>query len=206
MKALATEDVTIYPLTAPFDGTIVTMSAVYSQRAEPTDVLFTLADLTTVRVVANIPESDFAVLPALKDATVRLTAAAYPGRTFTARMLYTGAIVDPTTRRVRLVAETANPEGLIRLGMFVQIRLDSPATERVLTVASSAVVEVDGRPAVFIPDSAGRTFTLRHVITGREAAGSLAIASGLTSGEQVVVDGAFTLKSELILKNQPEED
>lgn len=205
-EATAAEDVTAYPLLAPFDGTIVTMSAVYSQRAEPNDVLFTLADISSVYAVASIPESDFAVLPALKSGTVRLIAAAYPGRTFEAKMLYTGASVDPTTRRVRLVAEMPNPDDMLRLGMFVQIRLDSPHTERVLSVPVAALIEIDGKPAVFVPDADVRTFTLRHVTPGRSAAGYQVITSGLSSGDKVVTNGAFTLKSELILQNEPEED
>ncbi|HEV3165041.1 MAG TPA: efflux RND transporter periplasmic adaptor subunit [Isosphaeraceae bacterium] len=207
LKSLATEDLIAYPLLAPFGGTIVTMSAVYSQRAEPTDVLFTLADLSTVYVVANIPESDFSVLPNLKpDGVVRVTAAAYPGRTFEAKVLFTGSMVDPTTRRLRLVAETSNPEGLWRLGMFVQIRVDSPTTERVLTVPESAVIEIDGRTAVFVPGKDEKTFTIRMVTTGREAEGQRVITAGLESGDRVVTAGAFVLKSELILQNEPEED
>ena len=95
------------------------------------DVLFTLADLSTVWVMANIPESDFASLPALqrRDRSA-LTATAYPGRTFEARLLSVGAMVDPTTRTVPILAETANPDDLLKLGMFVRIVLDSAAEPR----------------------------------------------------------------------------
>jgi cobalt-zinc-cadmium efflux system membrane fusion protein len=205
-RSVADDDLAAYALRAPFDGTIVSATAVYSQRAEPADVLFTLADLSTIWVVANIPESDFSVLPALKDATIRVTAVAYPGRRWDAKVLFTGAMVDPTTRRLRLVAETADADGLLRLGMFVQIRLDSPTTERHLTVPSGAVIEVDGRPAVFVPGREGHAFTLHPVTPGREAQGRQVIAAGLKPGDQVVSVGAFTLKSELILQNEPEED
>jgi RND family efflux transporter MFP subunit len=200
------EDVTAYPIVAPFDATVLTTSVVYSQRAELTDVLMTLADVSSVYVVANIPEADFAVLPRLQEATVRVTAAAYPGRTFEAKVLYTGATVDPTTRRVRLVAEAANPDGLLKLGLFVQILLDSPRTRPVLTVPAGAVVEVEGRKTVFVPGKDDRTFQLRAVTTGREAEGRVAITHGLAPGERVVTSGAFLLKSELILQSEPEED
>lgn len=207
MSELLAEDVLAYPLLAPFDGTIVSVSAVFSQRAEPTDVLFTLADLSTVRAVANIPEADFSVLPSLKDGKVRMTAAAYPERVFEAKVLYSGAMVDPSTRRMRLVAETQNPDDLLRLGMFVQIRLDSPTTERVLTVPAGAVFDMDDRSAVFVPSGKdGRTFTLRHVVKGRESAGRRVITKGLAPGDRVVSEGAFTLKSELTFQNEPQED
>ncbi len=66
-QSSTSEDVTAYQLTAPFDGTILTKAAVPSQKADPTDVLFVLADLSTVWVMANVTESDLAVLPTLKE-------------------------------------------------------------------------------------------------------------------------------------------
>jgi multidrug efflux pump subunit AcrA (membrane-fusion protein) len=202
----AAEDITAYPLVAPFEGTILTTSVVPSQRVELTDILFTLADLRTVRVVANIPELDLPMLPLLSEGGVRVEAAAYPGRSFKAAMLYSAPMVDPMTRRVRLVAEAPNSEGLLRLGMFTNVLLESPSKDVALTVPASALVEIENKQAVFIALRDGQTFTLRYVITGREAAGRQAITGGLSEGEVVVKEGAFMLKSELILQNQPEED
>jgi RND family efflux transporter MFP subunit len=201
-----TDDVTAYPLVAPFDSTITAMSCVVSQRAELMDVLFSVADLSTLRVVGNIAETQLAVLPQLKKGQVRFSAAAYPGRTFEAKTLYVSPTVDPNTRRVSLVAELANREGLFKLGMFVEIRFDSTATERVLTVPAAAVVEIEGRKGVFTAASAPRTFVFKPVITGRETSGKVVIAQGLEAGQKVVTNGAFTLKSELLLQSQTEEE
>ncbi len=199
------EDLTAYPIVAPIDGTIVSTSTVASQRVEPVDTLFVLADLSEVYVAANVPESDFAALPGLKGGTVRLTATAYPGREFDARMIYTGAEVDPATRSVRLVAATANPDGLLKLGMFARIALDTAATEKAPTVPLGSVVEVDGKSAVFVPGKGDRTFVIRPVKLGREALGRQVVAEGLKAGDRVVAAGAFLLKSELILQNEAEE-
>src|SRR5581483_6517614 len=144
----AHEDVVAYKITAPFDGTIITKAAVPSQKAEMNDVLFTLADLSNVWVMANVGESEFSLLPQLKEGQIRLTAAAYPGKTFEARLLSVGAVVDPTTRTVPLLAETPNPDGILKLGMFVRIVLDSAATEDALTVPTAAVVEIEGKKGV----------------------------------------------------------
>jgi RND family efflux transporter MFP subunit len=204
---LASEDVTIYSITAPFDGTIITKSAVLSQKAEINDVLFTLADLSTVWVMVNIPESDFALLPALSASTIRLTATAYPGRNFEARILSVGATLDPTTRTVPMLARTANPDGILKLGMFVRIVLDTAIAARVLTVPQAAVVEIEGKKGVFVPDANdSRTFHFRPVKPDRAAGDRLVITSGLAAGDEVVSKGAFTLKSELILENQTEEE
>ncbi len=165
-----------------------------------------LADLSKVYAVANIPESDFAALPTLGGGTVRLTATAYPGRHFEARMLYTGAEVDPVTRTVRLVAETENPDDLLKLGMFARIVLDAANSEKTATIPVASVLDVDGKPAVFVPGEGERTFVIRPVKLGREALGRRVVTEGLKPGDRVVVAGAFLLKSELILQNETEEE
>jgi cobalt-zinc-cadmium efflux system membrane fusion protein len=204
---LMAEDVTAYPLHAPFDATVLTVATVFSQHVAPTDVLFTLADVSKVYVVANIPETDFKILPTLPGgASVHVTAAAYPDQAFTAKILYTGAMVDPATRRIRLVAEADNPDDLLRLGLFVEVRIDTTATESVVTIPASAVVEIDGKAAVFRPDRDGKTFHLHPVTTGRAAGGRVVVTAGLKPGDRVVSTGAFMLKSELVLQNEPEEE
>ena len=65
LDKLASEDVTAYEIPSPLDGTVIARTAVVSQRAEVNDSLFTVADLSTVWVTANIPESDFALLAEL---------------------------------------------------------------------------------------------------------------------------------------------
>jgi membrane fusion protein, heavy metal efflux system len=204
-----TEDLTAYPIVAPFDGTVVSTLTVISQRVEPTDALFVLADLARVHAVANIDESKFAILPGLGKAggKVRLTAEAYPGRSFESRMLYIGSEVDPNTRTVRLVSETDDPDGLLKLGMPINIVLDTATTEKALTVPIGSVVEVEGKgSAVFVPGEGERTFVIRPVKLGREALGRQVVVEGLKPGDKVVVAGAFLIKSELLLQQESEED
>jgi len=201
------EDVTGYQVLAPFDGTIISKSVVPSQKAEINDVLFSLADLATVWVMANVPESDFGILPALKAGTLRISATAYPERTFEAKLLSIGASVDPATRTVPIMAEAKNPDDVLKLGMFIRITLDCPSTQETLTIPSSALVEIDGKSGVFAPSATGdRTFKFHPVKTGREAGDRRVIASGLAPGDRVVAQGAFFLKSELILQSDTEED
>jgi cobalt-zinc-cadmium efflux system membrane fusion protein len=201
------EDLTAYPIVAPFDGTVVTTSAVISQRVDVTDSLFVLADLAVVHAVANVDESKFSLLPGLRGGKVRLTAQAYPGRVFESRMLYTGSEVDPNTRTVRLVSETDDPEGLLKLGMPINIVLDTATTEKALTVPAAALVEVEGKgTSVFVPGPGQRTFVIRPVKLGREALGRQVVTTGLKPGDQVVVAGAFLIKSELLLQQETEEE
>ena len=200
------EDVTAYPIVAPFAGTIVARSAVPSQRVEPTDAMFTLADLSIVRVTANVPESQVRLLTGVGKSTIKFTAASYPGRTFEATVIYVGEEVDPATRTVAMLAEMPNPEGLLRPGMFVRILLDTPERIISLTVPAGAVVEVEGKPGVFRPGKDEHTFTFTPIVAGRESDGRRAVESGLKPGDRVVVAGAFTLKSEMVLQGETEKD
>ena len=200
------EDVTAYPIAAPFEGTIVARSVVPSQRVEPIEPIFTLADTTNVRVTANVPESRVGLL-AMGRPVVRFGAEAYPGRTFEGRVIFVGEEVDPKTRTVAILAETPNTEGLLRPGMFVRIVLDAPGTTPSLTVPAGAVVEVDGKPGVFRPGVEPRSYLFHPVaLVGPEANGRRRIGSGLAAGDAVVSAGAFALKSELVLQNETGED
>jgi cobalt-zinc-cadmium efflux system membrane fusion protein len=203
------EDVTFYPIVAPFDGTIIKKYAVHSQKAETNDVLFVLADLRKVWVTANISESDVDKLSSIKDGTFHFSASAYPNRDFTARLLSRGAVVDPQTRTLPLLAEADNPEDILKVNMFVRIMLDNSASERVLTVPVAAVVDIDSEKYVFVPSGQERDhhrFTLRPVEAGRQTGDRVEIKSGLTEGDKIVASGAFFLKSDLILQNEPEEE
>jgi RND family efflux transporter MFP subunit len=173
------------------------------------DILFTLADLSNVWVMANVPESEFASLHALRGGTVHVSATAYPGRSFEARLLSIGAVVDPTTRTVPILAETPNTDDMLKLGMFVRIVLRGATSEEVLIVPTAAVVEIENQKGVFLPagkEKDGHAYTFRPVKLGREAGDRQVVVTGLSKGEPVVSSGAFFLKSELILQNETEED
>jgi len=203
------EDVTFYRITAPFDGTIVKKSVVFSQKADLNDVLFVLADLRSVWVTANVIDSDVDKLRAIKDGSFRMSATAYPGREFRARLLSVGAIVDPQTRTLPVLAQAENPDDLFKLGMFVRIHLDSSSSELVLTMPAGAAVEIDGQNVVFVPEkntSDNRTFSVRPAELGPQTGDRVVVKAGLNKGETVVSAGSFMLKSELILQNQADEE
>jgi RND family efflux transporter MFP subunit len=203
------EDVTIYRITAPFDGTIIKKDAAFSQKADLNAVLFVLTDLRSVWVTANVTESKLDKLPKLKDSSFRMSATAYPGQEFKARLLSLGATVDTQTRTLPVLAQADNTDDLFKLGMFVQIHLDSSAVESVLTVPAAAAVEIDGQNVVFLPSqnsSGSRSFEVRPVELGSQIGDRVLVKAGLKEGDQIVASGTFMLKSELILQNQAEEE
>jgi RND family efflux transporter MFP subunit len=207
------EDVAVYSIIAPFDGTILKKDAVPSQKVDSNAILFTVADLNTVWVTANIGESDVASVPSIQGGSIRMTSPSYGTRIFPAKLLSIGAIVDPQTRTVPLLAQADNHDGLLKPGMFVRILLDSPTSERVLTVPRSGVVEIEGKSGVFVPQKPNASgaadhhaFTFQPIVMGRETGDRVVVVSGLKEGDVVVASGAYLLKSELILQNQTEGD
>jgi membrane fusion protein, heavy metal efflux system len=205
-KLAATEDVTRYEINAPFDGHILKKFAAVRQKADMNDVLFLVADLRTVWVKADVSESDVPKLTRLQDGTIRFRTTAYGDREFRARLISVGSVFDPQTRMVPILAEADNPDGLLKVGMFARILLDSSAVEEALTVPAAAVVEKDGLKFVFVPADSPRTFTLRPVEVGRQTGDRTIVKAGLNAGETVVASGAFFLKSELILQNSSDDE
>ncbi len=135
-----------------------------------------------------------------------MTVPAYPGRTFPAKLLSVGAMVDPTTRTVPLLAETDNTDGLLKLEMFTRIVLDSPSRpERPHNPGRGH--RRDRRAGRGLPPYRPEHADL-HLSVGqarprlRTNAGSFLPAS--IPGQTVVSAGAYLLKSELILQNEGE--
>jgi len=203
------DDITVYRIVAPFDGTVIAKSVVSSQQAAPTDLLLSLADLSTVWIAASVAESDLAKIPNVAGGAIRFATTAYPDRDFEATLLSVGSQVDSLTRTVAIRAQTDNADGALRPGMFARILFDGPVGEPSLTIPSGSLVWVDGHPGVFRPEGADPerlAFVLHPIEPGRQVEGRTVVKSGLKEGDEVVAAGAFVLKSELILQNSPDDD
>lgn len=186
----------VYPLTAPFAGTVIEKQATAGTLVDK-EPLFTVADLTTVWVIADVFERDLGKLSVGHRAQV--TVAAYPGEVFAGRLAYLSDTVDATTKTVKAHIELPNPGRRLKPGMFATASLQTSSTQRVLAVPSAAVTLMNGRPAVFV--DSGKGFVPRQVETGPEQGGSVVVREGLAPGERLAVEGVYALKSRL-LKSQ----
>jgi cobalt-zinc-cadmium efflux system membrane fusion protein len=183
-----------FAVTAPFPGSVVAREASLGEMAEPSDTLFTVADLSRVRLELDVFERDLgAVRPGQ---TVAVTVAAYPGRAFAGRIASLGDVLDPGKRTVRAYVDLPNPGRVLKPGMFATARVETGAA--VVMVPRDAVQVMEGRPVVFVPGARAGEFRVRLVELGEPAdSGFVAVRGGLRAGEPVVVAGAFTLRSEL---------
>ena len=186
----------LLPIVAPFDGNIVHAHTLTGAAAEAGSPIFTLADLSVVTVVADVPEHSLSLLEEGQTADVQLSA--YPNERVQGVVDRIRQELDATTRTAKAVIRVSNPRGILRPGMFASVRLSAGRTERVtLPVIPAEAVITDGAERLVFVEVAARTFEQRVVDTEAFADGLLIVRSGLAPGERVVTRGAFTLKSEL---------
>jgi RND family efflux transporter MFP subunit len=193
----------LLPIFAPFDGSIIERHAMTGAAVEPGSPLYTIADLSHVDVIANVPERALEGLTVGQSAAVRVPA--FASLQLEGRVKRIREVLDTTTRTVEAVIGVRNQRRRLRPGMFatVSLRSASGALEvPVLTVPASAVL-VDGSDRIVFVQVAERTYERRVVDAlplraSDERAPALAIVrEGLAQGDRIVVRGAFFLKSEL---------
>ena len=182
---------------APIAGRVVEKHVVVGELVNPERSMFTIADLGHVWVWIDVFERDLAAVHLGDGVEIRVDA--HPKQSFAGEITYQSPQVAADTRTVRARIDVANPEGLLRPGMFAKVRLTDPHSESSdtsLVVPVAAVVRQAKAIFVFVPAGEGR-FGVRPVETGREVGGFVEILSGLAAGDHVVSEGTFFLKSEL---------
>jgi Cu(I)/Ag(I) efflux system membrane fusion protein len=171
--------------------------AVQGMRFIPGEVLYQIADLSSVWIVADVFEQDLALVQPGQVARAKLNA--YPGREFSARVSYVYPTLNPQTRTVPVRLELANPEGLLKPGMYADVELSAPAKGKVLTVPTSAVIFSGKSKTVLVELAPGR-FEPRQVKLGMQGNDYVEVLQGLGEGEKVVVSANFLIDSESNLK------
>jgi cobalt-zinc-cadmium efflux system membrane fusion protein len=180
------------PLRAPFAGRVIMRNLTRGEVVEINQKLFTVADLSNVWVVGNVPEKDVRFIH--KDEAVEVRALAYPGEVFPGTITYVGDMLDPATRTMRLRVTAPNPQKKLKPEMFATVRVYAPAKADVLTVPLAAVQNGPAGRMVFVRRAPGE-FEARAVTTGEEIGDVVPVLEGLREGEHVVTKGAFALKS-----------
>jgi cobalt-zinc-cadmium efflux system membrane fusion protein len=189
-------------IVAPFKGLVDSVSATPGELVDPSTQIFTVADLSTVWVQADVAASDLGAIQV--GDTAQVTVSAYPGRIFTGRVIYISDKIDPMTGTAKVRCAIPNPDSALRVNMFASISINSPLGRNAVLVPSSTLQDVNGQSVVFIPAGHGR-FTWRPVHTGLVANGQTQITGGLDAGTPVVTAGSYWLKAVLMRSTIPDE-
>jgi RND family efflux transporter MFP subunit len=177
---------------SPVSGYITEKNALPNMYVQPETRLYTVADLSTIWVYAQVFQTDLGKIKPGDPAEV--TVDAYPGRTFRGRVDSVLPQIDVNTRTARVRLVFANPGLKLSPGMYVNVLIRTPMG-RQLVVPASAIFHSGTRQLVFVNHGDGQ-FEPREVQTGPQVGDQTTIAKGLKAGEPVVISANFLIDSE----------
>jgi membrane fusion protein, copper/silver efflux system len=177
---------------SPVSGYITERNALPNQMIQPDTRLYTIVDLSTVWVLAQVLQNDLGQVKA--DAPADLTLDSYPGRVFRGRVDFIYPDVDLTTRTVRARLVFPNPNLALKPGMYVNVVLRIPLGNQ-LVIPASGVLQSGTRQIVFVDRGAGY-LEPRDVQVGAQVGDEYVVLSGLKPGERIVTSANFLIDSE----------
>jgi Cu(I)/Ag(I) efflux system membrane fusion protein len=181
---------------SPVDGFLVEKKTSPGSRVMPADPLFVIADLSRVWVLADVYESDLALVRVGMAGAIRMTY--FPGRNWSGTVAWLAPTVDASTRTVKVRLEVENTDLELRPEMFAEVTLtEDMGVGPVLP--ESAVIDAGDRQIVFLERGEGR-FEPREVRLGPKVTGGFQVLSGVAAGDRVVTSANFLLDSESSLK------
>jgi RND family efflux transporter MFP subunit len=181
---------------APASGFVVEKMAVKGLHVMPGQTLYKVSDISVVWVEADVYESELAAVK-VGDAAI-VTVDAYPGESFTGRVIYIYPYLDDKTRTNKVRVQLANRGGRLKPGMYANVELKSRGRSG-LVVPTNAVLDSGTEQVVFMAQGDGR-FQPQKVTIGRRLGDSTEILDGLKEGQQVATGATFFLDSESQLR------
>jgi Cu(I)/Ag(I) efflux system membrane fusion protein len=184
-------------LTAPIGGVVAELAAREGMTVSPGTPLFRINGLSTIWVIAEVPENLAAIVRSGN--AVQARALALPGVTFQGKVSAILPEVNPVTRTLKARVELANPGNRLVPGMFVTVSLAPAVRSDTLLVPSEAIIQTGKRSVVVVAQDDGR-FAPVDVEVGLDSDGRTEIRKGLQEGQKIVVSGQFLVDSEANLK------
>jgi cobalt-zinc-cadmium efflux system membrane fusion protein len=183
------------PIPSPIDGTVIARKVGPGQyvRNDTGEALYTVADLATMWLKAQVPENDIPFIRLGQDVEIKVSA--LPSRIFKARVTAISAATESTTRRVVVRSEIPNPDGALKSEMFASFRIATGADEPWPSVPIEAVIR-EGDLAVAWVEEEPLVFRRRNVKLGMERDGRVQILEGLKAGELIAGRGAIFVENE----------
>lgn len=182
---------------SPASGYIIERNAFPNAYVQPETKLYTIADLSTVWVYANVPQVDVGRLKPGDRGEVSVDA--YPGRKFSGRVDQILPDVDAATRTVRVRLVISNPGVVLKPGMYVNVNIAAPLG-RQLVIPASGVLQAGTRQIAFIDRGQG-SLEPREIETGLRLDDSVVVLKGLKAGDRIVSSANFLVDSEAQLQS-----
>ncbi|MBX9878403.1 MAG: efflux RND transporter periplasmic adaptor subunit [Candidatus Obscuribacterales bacterium] len=186
----------LVPLISPANGVVTNIDVAVGEVLSPEKVAFTVTNLSSVVVAADLPEIDLARVK--MDSPVRVKISSYPNEIFHGTINYISQVVDPETRTVKIRVTLPNESNRLKSNMFAVIDIDGDSAD-MLACPKSAIQERDGNKVVYVAVDGG--YQERAIKTGRESETYVEVLSGLAPGEKVATQGSLMLKTELTYRH-----
>jgi len=184
-----------FEMKSPLTGIVVERAVTPGQSVggDPLQVLFTVADLDMLQVLADLYERDLALVR--EGQFAKVTVEAYPGVDFPATVAAIGDVVDPATRTIKVRAWVNNDPHKLKPEMFARLHLDVGDATPFIAVPREAVLEADGKQFVYVVEEANR-YVKREVKVSNISTDQVRVLEGLTRGQRIVIKGAVLIKGQ----------
>jgi RND family efflux transporter MFP subunit len=181
------------PIYSTVSGIVTERKVTQGQYVNAGEVLFTVTDLSTIWVKADVYQPD---LPSVHTGqSVEITSDSLPGTTLHGCVGFLDTSINPQTRTASARIEVPNPSMRLRPGMFVQVKFAAPAGHDVLAIPRSAVLDTGMRKFVYVAKGNGE-FEGRQVQLGPAGTDYYPVLAGLKEGERIVSQGSFLIDSQ----------
>ena len=179
----------VFSLTSPIEGIVVERNATIGATVGTDANVFKIIDTSSVWIDANVFEKDLERVRLGQE--VRVVVPAYPGSSFSGRVILVSSVVDPDTRSVKVRTEVPNPDGRLKPDMFANVEIITDLHRTAISIPQSAVLNDGGKTVVFVAETNG--YKKQLVTAGIQDNDRVEIIDGLQAGDKVVVKGNYLL-------------
>jgi cobalt-zinc-cadmium efflux system membrane fusion protein len=187
----------VFSLTSPISGIVVERNATIGATVGSDANLFKIIDISSVWIDANVFEKDLGRVR--RGQEVKVTVPAFPGSSFSGRVILVSSVVDPESRSVKVRTEVPNPDGRLKPDMFANVEIITEMHRIAISIPQSALLDDGGKKVVFV--MAGSGYEKRAVTAGIQSNDRVEILEGLQAGDKVVVKGNYLL----LQQSQPQQ-
>ena len=187
---------------AQIDGVVIDRKATTGELVDKAKEIYTISDPTQLWAIAEVKERDIAAVKLGQDAA--FAALAYPEEKFHGKVVLIGNQVEAGSRTVEVRIAVDNADGRLKPGMFADVEIVTTILDNVLLIPDNALQTEGDNQIVFVALD-GSKFEKRTVKLGLEQSGRVQILDGVKAGENIVTEGSFILKSEMLKSQLVEE-
>jgi cobalt-zinc-cadmium efflux system membrane fusion protein len=179
----------VFSLNSPIAGTVIERNGTIGATVSSDTNLFKIIDISRVWIDANVFEKDLERVRGGQE--VKVSVPAFPGASFSGRVILVNSVVDPDTRTVKVRTEVPNADGRLKPEMFANVQIITDLHKTTTSIPQSALLNDGDKTVVFIAEGSG--YKKQQVSVGLQSNDRVEIVSGLNAGDKVVVKGNYLL-------------